>query len=146
MGAPSPWAWRLPAAALAAIALHQIALAGLRDLSPWKGGGFGMFASADRARARRVLLWREDAGERRPTGVRSELENARQRARALPDDDELDALLRQLAAVLAREGEPAEAVGVDVWRIRFDPPNLALRGEHLNGAELRGTDGGARGE
>lgn len=39
-------AWALPVV-LIVVALTQITLAHTRDLSPWKGGGFGMFASVD---------------------------------------------------------------------------------------------------
>ncbi len=39
-------AWALPAV-LIAVALTQITWAHTRDLTPWKGGGFGMFASVD---------------------------------------------------------------------------------------------------
>jgi len=39
-------AWALPIV-LIGVALTQIALAHTRDLTPWKGGGFGMFASVD---------------------------------------------------------------------------------------------------
>ena len=39
-------AWALPIV-LIGVALTQITLAHTRDLTPWKGGGFGMFASVD---------------------------------------------------------------------------------------------------
>jgi hypothetical protein len=39
-------AWALPVV-LIVVALTQITLAHTRDLTPWKGGGFGMFASVD---------------------------------------------------------------------------------------------------
>lgn len=54
----SSW-WRtvlayLPPAILAAVALNHIVLSRTSDLSPWKGGGFGMFATVD-APTRRFL-------------------------------------------------------------------------------------------
>lgn len=39
-------AWTLPIVMIG-VALTQIGLAHTRDLTPWKGGGFGMFASVD---------------------------------------------------------------------------------------------------
>ncbi len=39
-------AWTLPVV-LIAVAVTQLGLAHTRDLTPWKGGGFGMFASVD---------------------------------------------------------------------------------------------------
>ncbi len=46
-------AWTMPVV-LIVVALHQVALAHARDLTPWKGGGFGMFASVDRLNYRAV--------------------------------------------------------------------------------------------
>jgi hypothetical protein len=48
---PTRW-WRvvfayLPPALLVAVALSHVILARTSDLSPWKGGGFGMFATID---------------------------------------------------------------------------------------------------
>ena len=39
-------AWALPVV-LIVVALNQVVWAHTRDLTPWKGGGFGMFASVD---------------------------------------------------------------------------------------------------
>ncbi len=39
-------AWALPVV-LIVVALTQISLAHTRDLTPWKGGGFGMFSTVD---------------------------------------------------------------------------------------------------
>ena len=44
----------LPPAILAAVAINHLVLSQTSDLSPWKGGGFGMFATVD-SPARRFL-------------------------------------------------------------------------------------------
>ncbi len=46
-------AWIVPIV-LVAVASQQLFLASTRDLTPWKGGGFGMFASVDRLNYRAV--------------------------------------------------------------------------------------------
>ena len=44
------WWWYLPAAVLIATAGRQIVLARTAHLTPWSGGGFGMFATTDGGR------------------------------------------------------------------------------------------------
>ena len=51
------WLPILPAILLAAVALHQLYAVRAHDLTPWKGGGFGMFASTDVGPARRLEVW-----------------------------------------------------------------------------------------
>ena len=43
-----------PALLLALVAVCQIVLAKTADLTPWKGGGFGMFATLDHNAHRRL--------------------------------------------------------------------------------------------
>ncbi|MGH0034567.1 MAG: hypothetical protein ACQGVK_06030 [Myxococcota bacterium] len=120
----------LPAILLAAIALHQIARVEWASLAPWKGGGFGMFATSDRSLTRRVRAYALAGSERARLGIPGDLANLRQRARALPDAARLERLARGLAAT-ARERVPdATAVRVEVWRIGFSG-ELSLEGELL---------------
>src|SRR5262249_8435137 len=46
----------IPAALLVGIASRQIALTRREGLTPWKGGGFGMFATLDHGGHRRVRI------------------------------------------------------------------------------------------
>ena len=46
----------IPPLALAVVAVAQFGLAHTAPLSPWKGGGFGMFSTQDQPRARTVRL------------------------------------------------------------------------------------------
>jgi len=55
---------------LVVVALHQVHLATTRDLTPWKGGGFGMFASVDRSTWRAMQgVFVTDAGDEVPFAV-----------------------------------------------------------------------------
>ena len=54
------WRSAVPAALLVTVALGQIVLARTVDLSPWKGGGFGMFATLDGTASRYVPPLRDD--------------------------------------------------------------------------------------
>ena len=60
------WLWFLPSALLILVAVNQVWLAYSEDLSPWKGGGFGMFASTDTSGARHLHPWSSGPG----SGVR----------------------------------------------------------------------------
>jgi hypothetical protein len=111
------WLPLLPPALLAAVALHQIALAQRFALNPWKGGGFGMFATVDRGGLRQVRAWRVGpAGEER-AAIPGELEPLRLRARDLPSPAHLEALAR---ALLALESPAPTALRVEVSRLRLD--------------------------
>ena len=41
------WWWHLPSAVLIGVACHQIWLTRSANLTPWSGGGFGMFSTID---------------------------------------------------------------------------------------------------
>jgi hypothetical protein len=108
---------------LAAVACVQIALARGAGLSPWLGGGFGMFSTTD-AWGRRHLhafAWR--------TGLRRELRvppgPAVRRALALPTDDHLRALAAELARMPGPDEAPLEAIEIQVFARRYDPVTLA---------------------
>lgn len=131
----------LPAILLVAIALHQIARAEMASLSPWKGGGFGMFATTDRGLNRRVLAFAlSDDGAVR-LSIPGDRANLVQRARALPDPRRLERLAAALGEAAAERVPGARAVRVEVWRIAYDRA-LALHGVPLGEATVALGGGG----
>jgi hypothetical protein len=118
-GATPRIAWLAPAL-LVALAHAQIALAHTLQLSPWKGGGFGMFSTTDHFGFRSVRVIAEEAGVEWPVATPPELDRLRRRARELPTR----ATLRGLAARAAPAAEGATAIRVEVWRIAFDRDDL----------------------
>ena len=118
---------------LAALALAQLGGWATFGLSPWLGGGFGMFATNDHGAFRRVRVTELAAGGERPVAVPSELDRLRRRAREAPRD----ANLRALGAAL-REQEPRlGALRIEVWRTEFAPDDLAPRLVLVASTELR---------
>ena len=132
-------------ALLVAVAVTQVVLATAGDLSPWRGGGFGMFASVDRVehRAVRAQVASDADGAAAPVGdadvdAFADLsfadEQLVERVRARPDD----AAVSRLAQALSRTGwargdggalvptsdgpdaTPPVCVRVEVWRTTFD--------------------------
>lgn len=108
------WLPLLAPALLGVLALCQLALVHTAGLSPWKGGGFGMFATLDHGGFRSVRLYRVGAAGEEPIEPAPERRRLRRAARDLPSATHL----RALAAAVGRE--PGEAVRVEVWRTRFD--------------------------
>jgi hypothetical protein len=119
----------LPAALLVALACTQIGLAFGAGLSPWKGGGFGMFATNDHGAFRSVRVYALRGGRAQPLEIPSELRRRELAARELPSDAALGRLLRGLAG----EAPDAEALRAEVWLTEFDGE---LRPRHRRLAEL----------
>jgi hypothetical protein len=116
MPSPPPRAPRralLAPALLVALALAQLAAWQCAALSPWKGGGFGMFATTDHGAFRLVRVVEVGAAGERRIALPSELDRLRRHARELPRE----ANLRRLA----------EALRVEVWRTEFSSADLAPR-------------------
>lgn len=114
----------LPPALLTIVAVAQIGLARTSELTAWKGGGFGMFATLDHGAYRGVDI-QVDATERSESlAIPPSLEVAAARAAACP----ADWLLRRLAeGVVARERRYERFVSrvtLRVWRAEFDAVTL----------------------
>jgi hypothetical protein len=106
----------LPGALLAVLALTQIALAFGTQLSPWKGGGFGMFATNDHGAFRSVRVYALGPGGEERVEVPPELRRAELRVRELPSEG----ALRRLAETLAAEAPEASGLRTEVWRVELD--------------------------
>ena len=131
------WRTWLPAAILLSVALTQVTLTRVADLSPWKGGGFGMFSTTDGWGARHLHAVAQSPSFRMPLEVPAELEEEAERALALPAEDRLRALALALAERAPTDLEPPETVRIDVFARRHDPATLAPYAERLRSVEVR---------
>jgi len=127
---------RLPVFLLAAVACIQIGLARTADLSPWVGGGFGMFSTADSWGRRHLHAHALRPGVRRELILPPEAERDLLRALALPSDRHLSALARWLEALPSPDEGPPRAIEFQVWSVRFEPEDLAPRGVLLRSVEV----------
>ncbi|MGZ5443169.1 MAG: hypothetical protein ACXW5U_14265 [Thermoanaerobaculia bacterium] len=95
------WARRLPLIApilLSAVALIQLYAARTTWLTPWKGGGFGMFSTVDSPGARFLRIALEtDRGTVR-VGAPAQLQRDAARLREAPDLPALRAFAKKVAA------------------------------------------------
>ena len=90
------------------VAGTQVTLARRAGLSPWKGGGFGMFSTTDDAGRRRVRVFVTAPERSEEIAIAPSLEDAARRAAVLPADDELSRLAQRVVARERRYRRPVE--------------------------------------
>ena len=117
--------------ALVAIALTQIALAHVAALSPWKGGGYGMFSTTDHGGARRVrIVALTGSGERRGP-IPPLLTNRVFRTRDLPTAGALEGLAREVVRRASPPLVDVARVRIEVWRVDYELRTLEPRAVEL---------------
>jgi len=114
----------VPPLLLFVVAVIQIALARISDLTPWKGGGFGMFATLDHAAYRAVDIVVDAPDRSEALEIPESLETAVARAAAYPADWLLRAVAEGVAARERRRQRPVSRVTLTVWRTDFDRETL----------------------
>ena len=121
----------LPAALLTLVALNQLRLAHTDALSPWAGGGFGMFSSTDSPANRHLHAVLQNEGVRQEVAIPGELEESVLRATTLPRRDRLAALAAELALIESSGHFAWDDVVIQVWSKAYDSHNLAPSGKLL---------------
>lgn len=109
----------LPVWLLLAVAGGQMTLARTAGLSPWKGGGFGMFSTTDDAGRRHVRVFVSAPERSEELGIPPSLEDLARRAAVLPTDSALSRLARGVVERERRYHRPVQAVRVETWRIEY---------------------------
>lgn len=129
------WLGVPPVALLVVVALLQMTLAHTVGLSPWKGGGFGMFSTVDSPDYRMVIVTVRLEGSEGRVPLRDMVETVGpaplNRVVAMPDDGALhrvaDSVLERRweihngTAVPNSEGRAPEGVTVGVEALQVDP-------------------------
>jgi hypothetical protein len=119
----------VPAALMVVVGAVQISLALTSGLTPWKGGGFGMFSTLDHGAFRGVDIVIEAPGRSETLDVPASLEELAARTASFPSDWFLQRLAREVAARERRHQRPVTTVKLTVWRTEFSPETL-LATEH----------------
>ena len=117
----------LPSALLLTVAATQMAMAKTTTLSPWKGGGFGMFASTDGLpfRSLRIVV---TAPERSETlALPASLDDLADRAVTFPHPAALRALADAVIARERRQARDVSTVRIEVWRADYTRSLAASR-------------------
>ena len=119
------WRALLPVSLLVVIAGVQVTLATTAGLTPWKGGGFGMFSTTDDGGRRYVRIFVSAAERSEEITVPPSLDDAARRAAALPGDTHLARLARGVVDRERRHQRPVEVVRIETWRIEYARETLA---------------------
>ena len=115
----------LPVAILVTVASVQVALTRTAGLSPWKGGGFGMFSTTDDSGRRRVRVFVTAPNRSEEIAITPSLEDAATRAAVLPTRALLTRLARRVVEREWRHQRPVETVRIESWRVFYTPGSLA---------------------
>jgi len=115
----------LPSVLLVVVALCQVALAKTVGLTPWKGGGFGMFSTLDHGAYRGVVAIIEAPDRSETLEIPPSLEELAARAAACPSSWLLGELARGIVARERRYERPVATVRLSVWQTNFDVTTLA---------------------
>jgi len=115
---------RLPPVLLLLTFASQIVLVHTSALTPWKGGGFGMFSTLDHGAHRRVTVVVDAPDRSEAVAIAPSLEEAEARAANCPTDRLLTALAAGIAARERRYDRPVSSVTLTVWRTEFEPVTL----------------------
>jgi hypothetical protein len=107
--------WLAPALFLCA-GLLQVVLAKGFDLAVWRGGGFGIFSTVDKADGRIFLAVVETPAGDRPV-LYDSFDPAVRNAVSLPTQP----FMERAAEFVAKEQEDGLPVRVEVWKQTFDP-------------------------
>ena len=126
---------------LVGVAGVQLTLAQREALSPWSGGGFGMFSTLDHGSRRHLHAFIVRPGLRREIRPPSELRRTVSRALTLPTESRLRSVAIALAETPTPDHGPPTAVQVQVWSTRFEPATLTPSSRILREFVLR-LDGG----
>ena len=111
----------VPTALLLAVATTQVWLSTTSRLSPWKGGGFGMFASVDGLAFRTVRITVSAPERSEELHVPASLDDLAARTATFPHDAAMERLGRAVGARERRQGRPVQNVTIDVWRAAYSP-------------------------
>jgi hypothetical protein len=119
------WRALVPASLLLAVAAVQVALATTAGLTPWKGGGFGMFSTTDDGGRRYVRIFVSAAERSEEITLSPSLQDAARRAAVLPGDTQLARLARRVVDRERRHGRPVNVIRIETWRIEYARNTLA---------------------
>jgi hypothetical protein len=128
-----------PSTLLCVIAAAQMILSSTASLSPWKGGGFGMFASVDGVPFRWVRLYVHSAERSEEIALPASMEDAAHRLAAWPHRRALEEFGRALIARERRHRRPVDWVRIEVWRADVSPA-LDVSERLVRGATLDTRD------
>ena len=119
------WFWYVPSVLLILVTANQLRLVFTTALSPWWGGGFGMFATTDGWATRHLHVFAIRLGVRRELSIPATLRRKVERVLTLPSDANFQAIAREFADIPTPDEGPLIAIELQVWGTHYDPITLA---------------------
>jgi hypothetical protein len=110
----------IPTFLLIVVACVQIYLARTANLTPWKGGGFGMFSTTDGNANRYIRIYVSAPQRSEELQLKSSMEDLATRAQMYPGKTQLENLARAILKDQQKKHLPADSVRIEVWRIQYD--------------------------
>lgn len=130
----------LPPLLLVAVAIAQIVATRTTPISPWLGGGFGMFATLDAPSRRHLHAVALRLGLREEIEVPRWLDPELRRALGFPSEHRLRVLAAELEAFVRANEDPGagplEAISLGVYGVRYDRDTLAPSGVPIASLEV----------
>ncbi len=134
------WCWFLPVVLLIGVACCQILLAHTVDLTPWSGGGFGMFSTTDGRGNRHLHAFALRPGIRRELALSRDVRDQVRRVLTLPTVSRIHTLADTLAKLPSPDFGPLQAIEIQIWRTAFDPHTLEPSSALLRSFEVPFVD------
>ncbi len=110
----------IPIFLLIVVACAQIYLARTANLTPWKGGGFGMFSTTDGNANRYIRVYVSGPQRSEEILIKPTLEDLATRAEMFPGKSQLEKLAKAIMEDQHQKHLPADSVRIEVWRITYD--------------------------
>jgi hypothetical protein len=117
-------ATRLPPFILMVVAIAQVVLTHTGNLTPWKGGGFGMFSTLDHGAYRGITIVVNGKDRSETIDIPPSLAESAARAAAYPSRWLLQSLAAGVFARERRYGRDVRRVTLTAWRTDFDRASL----------------------
>ena len=125
----------LPALLLAAISINQLILANFFNLSPWLGGGYGMFSTSDVGNNRHIHVYARSESIIKEIILPSEMNYLALKIQSFPTESNLNFLAKTVAKQEA--DNTVDSIEIQVWKSYFKPYTLEPSGKMLVSYSLR---------
>src|SRR5262245_14001946 len=114
----------IPISLLILVACLQIYLARTADLTPWKGGGFGMFSTTDGNANRYLRIYVSGPQRSEELQMKASWDDLATRAEMYPQNSQLEKLAKAILKDQQKKKLPVDLVRIEVWRIEYDQQQL----------------------
>lgn len=125
----------LPSVLIIVIAINQLILANFFDLSPWHGGGYGMFSTSDVGSNRHMHVYAKSEGILKELLYPEYLDDLALRTKSFPTNKNLKKFAYKIAEI--EDDNSMNSIEVQVWKSYFRTYSLEPSGKMLKSLEIK---------